>query len=107
MQHGEPQPRGEPVSGGAGGGIGQRVFRFHVAAGPAPTPEAGQLLGIDRAFSRLAGESATPFAQGFVDQRHQRVEQRRAVAGGPHHAVAARVLGIARVEAQDAARRAA
>src|ERR1035441_9060301 len=48
MQDGEAQAGGEAVAGGAGGGVGEGVLGFHMAAGSAPTAEAGELLGEDQ-----------------------------------------------------------
>ena len=91
MQRGEAQARGDAVAGRTGGRVGERIVALHVAAGSAPFAEAGEILGIDRHARVVAGERVALAAQRLVDQRQQRVKQRTAVAGRPHHAVAARL----------------
>ena len=67
-------------------------------AGTTPSPEARQVFGIgDHA---IAGHRDALLPQRFVHHRDHRVKQRRAMPRRPHHAIAAGMLGIGRVEAQ-------
>ena len=69
VQGGEAQTGGDAVAAGPGGGVGQGVMAFHVAAGSAPFAEARQIFGIDRQRGEVARQSFALEAQRLVDQR--------------------------------------